>query len=153
MFPTSEVDTLERGRGIHPDTGLEADYEELWRAVPVKRVPFDRGELVSMVLKAENKDLGTRGMIIRVGGWCQGVLRVAGEMGVERWRYGGGDTVIDSLDGKVEPALRGWERVARVGEKSLPCQVTWDRFAELGEGKEVVSGGLKWSVVEKYTWT
>lgn len=142
--------TLEKGRMVNPRTGLEQDYEELWRELVPRRLPGEGG-MISVVLCAENKDLGTRGVIVRVGGWCQGILKVGGEVGVERWRFGGGGVgfVGDGLES--EGKAKGWERLVKIGGKSLPCQVCWDR-QDLKEGGEIVSGGLKWTVVEKHLW-
>lgn len=134
------------------------DYEELWRDLPPQKLTHEPGAL-SFVLKAENKVLGTRGLIIRVGSWCQGVIRSGADIGVERWRFGGvpllggGEgALLDGAIGRVDEGLTKnmWERVVKIGEMSLPCQVCWEKGWELKVGEEVVSGGLKWEVVEKF---
>ncbi|KAI4146469.1 MAG: hypothetical protein LQ340_005923, partial [Diploschistes diacapsis] len=159
IYPTErDNECIEKGRMPHPDTGLMTDYEELWRDLPPQKLTHEPGAL-SFVLKAENKVLGTRGLIIRVGSWCQGVIRSGADIGVERWRFGGvpllggGEgALLDGAIGRVDEGLTKnmWERVVKIGEMSLPCQVCWEKGWELKVGEEVVSGGLKWEVVEKF---
>ena len=143
------------------NSGALTDYEELWRDLPLQKLPHEQG-ILSLVLKAENKVLGTRGLIVRIGSWCQGVIRSGNDIGVERWRFGGVPIVGGGEAGLVEGAVGGgiedaagrnkWERIAKIGEMSLPCQVCWEKGWQLEVGEEVVCGGLKWGVVEKVVW-
>ena len=161
IYPTErENESLEKGRMPNPETGLMTDYEELWKDLPLQKLPHEPG-LMTFVLKAENPILGTRGLIIRIGSWCQGVIRSGADLGVERWRFGGvvppggGEAGLVDIAGGVEDGIGGknkWERLAKVGEMSLPCQVCWEKGWELKVGEEVVSGGLKWEVVERVVW-
>ena len=105
--------------------------------------------------------LGTRGLIVRIGSWCQGVIRSGNDIGVERWRFGGVPLTGGAEAGLVDAAAAGppvvddgsarnkWQRIAKIGEMSLPCQVSWEKGWQLEVGEEVVCGGLKWAVVEK----
>ena len=161
IYPTDkDNESLEKGRMPNPETGLMTDYEELWRDLPLLRLPHEPG-LITFVLQAENKILGTRGLVIRIGSWCQGVIRSGADLGVERWRYGGvvppggSEPGLVDLTGGIGDGIGGehkWERLAKVGEMSLPCQVCWEKGWELKVGEEVVSGGLKWEVVERVVW-
>ena len=157
IHPTEkDNESLEKGRMINPETLLMTEYEELWKDLPIQKLAHEPG-LLSFVLKAENTALGTRGLIARVGSWCQGVIRSGTDLSVERWRFGG--IAAGGSAGLVdEPGVNDgisnqkWERLAKIGEMSLPCQVCWEKGWELQVGEEVVSGGLKWEVVEKYVW-
>ena len=162
IYPTDkENESLEKGRMQNPDTALMADYEELWKDLPLQKLPHEPG-LMSFVLQAENKVLGTRGLVMRIGSWCQGVIRSGADIGVERWRFGGvvmpGGAEVGLVDGPVsgvEDGIGGknkWERLAKIGEMSLPCQVCWEKAWELKVGEQIVSGGLQWEVVEKVVW-
>jgi len=98
-------------------------------------------------------------MVVRVGGWCQGIMKTGEEVTAERWARG--------KEG-------GWERVARVGPGILPCMVAcmdrdesagvggryWRQARGLGfvvektvvEGDRVTMGGVEWKVVERCHW-
>ena len=143
---------------LNPSTGKVQAYEELWKDLPPERIGSEPAP-VTVVLRAENPDLATRGMIIRVGGWCQGIIRVGDEVSVERWRYrvvasgirgANGDVDADGMNGATGERWEegGWERVVRTGEASLPCCVCWER-KDLKPGGEVWNGGLRWKVIER----
>ena len=150
---TSE--TLESGKMVNPATGQVQGYEELWKDIPAQTVGKEKSP-VTVVLRAENPLMATRGMIIRVGSWCQGIVRVGNEVGVERWRYrvvasgikGANSGIYDGTQDGERWEEGGWERVVKAGEPSLPCGVCWER-PELKVGGEVYNGGLKWEVIEK----
>jgi hypothetical protein len=113
-----------------------------------------------MVLRGNG---GMIGVIVRVGGWCQGLLVENGEVTAERWMR--------------EQAK--WFRVFKVGEGWLPCSVACldrDESVEAGlwqggrywkeaeglefvvekavdEGDRVLSGdGREWEIVERSQW-
>ena len=136
-------------------------YEAVWRVTePVPRV------CVVLVLKGSSlSDVGKGGgggigMVIRVGSWCQGLMKVAGQVTAERW---------------TKDKTGRWERVVRVGAGLLPCMVAcmdrdesgtprggryWRQACGLGfavektvaEGDRVVVEGVEWAVVEKRSW-
>jgi len=71
---------------------------------------------------------GARGMVMRVGGWCQGVLKTGAETTAERW--------VRGADGK-------WSRVFRMGKELLPCGVAClDR--DESDGAAAWQGGRYW---------
>jgi hypothetical protein len=157
IYPTDkENESLERGRMPHPDTGIMQDYEELWRDLTPQRVP---GEcLVSFVMKAENPILGTKGLIIRVGTWCEGIICSGNDIGVERWRFGPAGIGLEGLslslnENPPEEENSRWHRIVKIGEMSLPCHVCWEKWYDLNPGDDITSGGLKWEVKEKFIWT
>ena len=156
MSPLPDGDVLEKGSTRDPDTGKETAYEELWTELPVDVIPEEGGKY-STVLRAQTA--AARGMVVRVGGWCQGLLieseKGNGEEGeggrgkgkkmtVERWRW-----MSEENDPTQGPGY--WKRVVRIGEGEMPGPVM---LRGVGDGKdtEVVNGELKWEVVENYRW-
>ncbi|THH13669.1 hypothetical protein EW146_g6578 [Bondarzewia mesenterica] len=135
-------DTLEKGRMVNPETGELTDYEEVWADAEVERTGQD-SKRVCVVLNVEDNEMAMKGMVIRVGGWCQGILKVGKEVSVERWKWVG-----KSSASGTEQAGGGWERVAKVGIHTPPCTST---FApdKLEEGNVV---DARWKVSEKYEW-
>ena len=94
-----------------------------------------------MVMRGESEALSIRGLIVRVGGWCQGMIKINDDTTIERWRWTDGDGGI----------LSGWEQIVRIGSGSLPCRVLWEK-EDMNVGDETLSGGVKWEVVEKEVW-
>ena len=124
MFPCADGRTVERGAMVNPATGRRQEYEECWTD--------EEGEgVVVLVLE----DGGAKGMVVRVGGWCQGIIKVVrggeAEVSVERWK---------------REEHGGWKRVVRLGRLWLPCAVTWERG--MRRGGEVKYHGFEWRVVE-----
>lgn len=124
--PGDSMRTIERGMMVNPATGDESEYEEGWVDEEARGA-----KVVAMVLE----EAGGRGMVIRVGGWCQGFVKWHEEgreveMVVERWR---------EVEGR-------WERVVRLGNSFLPCAVAWSGGVTLG-GK-IKYKGTEWEVVE-----
>ena len=86
MWARPNGDVLERGKMIKPGTGLVTTYEELWRDLEVEVVGQEK-TCTSVVLRAQDDGKGLRGMVIRVGGWCQGILKVGNDVTIERWQW------------------------------------------------------------------
>ena len=63
---------------------------------------------LSVVLRHEDPARRSRGMVIRLGQHCQGVMRVGEEFAYERWEWSRED---------------GWRRTALSGQLSMPCDV------------------------------
>ncbi|KAI9820194.1 MAG: hypothetical protein M1827_005816 [Pycnora praestabilis] len=89
-------DVVERGTMIDPETGMVGAYEECWRDLVIQSVSREEeGKRVGVVLRTVEGDehgsgvsgVSVRGMIIRVGDWCQGLLKIGDEVTVERWKY------------------------------------------------------------------
>ena len=137
-------DILERGEHLNKTAGEVEKYEELWGDIPVRRVGGQgKGEKeeeerhVSIVAKAEDAERRIRGMIVRVGDWCQGILKAGDEITAERWHW---------------TEAKGWERIARLGRgESLRCELTLEESI-IEEGKRYEYEGLGWEVVELYHW-
>lgn len=147
MYPRPDGRTLEKGRMINPETGQMTDYEEVWVDVDstdtttTTSVRADghgeaedggSGRKVCTVLMLEDEEHSARGMVIRVGQFCQGVLRVGDGFCLERWEWA---------------ANTGWKRQVRMGDLFLPCGVTFETD-RLRLGGEVKFGEFVWRVVE-----
>lgn len=101
----------------------------------------ESANLVSCVLQHEDSARTSRGMVIRVGQFCQGVLRAGDEFAAERWEW---------------TEQGGWRKVFASGSNGLnmPCDVAC-HFAtnKLRIGSEVVYGpGEVWQCVEEEQW-
>ena len=137
MWPQENGDVLERGTQIHPVTGLQTEYEELWGDMEIEGIVNDN-ERVSVVLKLEVDDgKSTRGMIVRIGRWCQGILKSGGSLTVQRLHW---NTELNKWDTKVD-----------IGHGSLPSLAAcYDR---LFEGKSTYSSpNGEWKFVEVFRW-
>jgi len=69
-------------------------------------------------------------MVIRVGSWCQGLLKVEGKISAQRWQL---------HDGK-------WELVFRSGEHNLPCKEAMEDRVDMGDIES--PDGLVWRNVD-----
>lgn len=138
MYPQDDGRTLEKGVMVNPETGVESEYEEMWRDIPVWRPKtWNEGSASCVVLVCEMPERGIRGAIMRLGHWCQGVLRVGEEVWVERWRF-----VNEEERGK-------WCLVVRVGDGKVGCEAVFhEDDDELQVGGSVAVGGNDWKVTE-----
>ena len=134
MRPQPNGDILERGTQKHPVTGLDCEYEELWGELDVEVVGNEKSR-ISVVLETEINNKNARGLVVRVGRWCQGILQTGDKFTVERWQW------VNSE----------WNRTVRVGDGVLPCDATFID-GTLSEEDLVRSGDLHWKVVENFHW-
>ncbi|TLD31011.1 hypothetical protein PspLS_02016 [Pyricularia sp. CBS 133598] len=76
MFPQPDGTTLEKGRMLNPDVGIEADYEELWDdGEPTPGVldedgqvrPLAGGAARCIVMQMEDQGVGARGSVVLLG--------------------------------------------------------------------------------------
>ena len=154
MYDVGGGNTLEKGTMKHPQTGKQCDYEELWGDVAVEAIGEDKPN-VSVVLKVEDEDKGYKGMVVRVGGWCQGISRGKQGVVVERWKWKGLAEVEGWRPGTSpgeKPEKGGWERIARLGDGDVPCEATF-AVEDLREGMRIGGGEVKWEVMETFQWT
>lgn len=138
---------LEHGHAWHPHLGRVAGHEELWRDVPIKSsgegAEAGRGK-VCVVLRCEDGEKGVRGVVVRVGAFCQGIVQYGGATTTERWEFG----TEDERDVEDE---KKWKRTARTGDAFLPCAVAF-RDEVVRMGGRVRYGGLEWVVEEVWVW-
>ncbi|TKA80558.1 hypothetical protein B0A55_02018 [Friedmanniomyces simplex] len=141
MFPLPEGRVLEKGRMSNPATGVVTEYEELWFDPPFRVVEDGKGDgegergNCCVVLQLQDDEHEARGVVVRVGQYVQGVLRVGEGFSLERWEWKG--------KGKDE----GWQRLVRMGDLWLPCGPAMDD-GRLKEEGEVKYGEYLWKVVE-----
>ena len=159
MYIQPNGDALECGMGISPYTGMMTNYEELWHDLEIDTIGAET-QHVCVVLKVESSSLGTKGMIIRIGGWCQGIMQSSTNMTIERWKWipepiprVEGEKTSNQVDMVSSKSAHGgnWERVARLGSGYLPCSVTFQTDL-VKDGGTVKFGDLQWTVVENYYW-
>lgn len=150
MYPLDAARTLEHGHAFHPALRAVKTHEELWRDVPVLATSAG-AKKACVVLRLQNDAAGARGVIVRLGQYCQGIVMLGAYSTVERWEF----------DGKAEKgkgdgdgqAVRegGWVRTARVGDQFLPCGITW-REEILCLGGKVRYMDYEWEVEEAWEW-
>ncbi|KAI9059500.1 hypothetical protein FKP32DRAFT_1668615 [Trametes sanguinea] len=136
--PTRPDVELERGRMRHPDSGAMTEYEEAWKAVSVLPLGGPRareGRRVAVWLERQQGAADKKGTIVRVGQYCQGIVREGTEVAVQRWQWT-----------EVEGA---WQKVGQVGDLAIPCDAAW---SEVKEGDVVQRGGSTWDVREVAVW-
>jgi hypothetical protein len=127
---------LEKGAMVNPATGRMTEYVEGWQDVEIRAVTppgeevvqsflqslqnrkvfieglqsastADSGKL-SLVLQYENVERRARGMVVRMGQICQGVMRVGDEFAYERWEW---------------TAESEWCKTRSSGDLDMPCDV------------------------------
>jgi hypothetical protein len=141
MFPKDDGsnEVLERGAMVNPNTGKVQKYEECWADLdPVLLPGEDQFQSWVLVTKTATPDTVVRGMMIRIGGYVQAILRNDKEVGLKKWKW--------SEDGKA------WRETAVIGNLGPPLGLE-----ELGKdiklGDEFVSPDrLMWRCVEAYAW-
>lgn len=100
-----------------------------------------------MVMKVDNENCNARGLVVRVGQYCQGILKVGNELTVERWEW------MDPKSPSEPESKSGsgeWKSQVKIGDGSLPC----DKAMQDGvhNGATIRSGALEWRVIEEYCW-
>jgi hypothetical protein len=129
MVVLGDGEEVERGEMVNPATGKLEKYEESWRHIR----PL--GEKIGWVLKAEAP--GQRGVVVRIGGFAQGILRHGEEVGVKRWRFMGGTA--------------GWDAIIGIGPLELPADIFGAKANTIGEGDTFLAAdGLGWVCVERF---
>jgi hypothetical protein len=141
MFPLTEERTLEFGSSTDPATGKTTAYEECWTDLDIESTTGD-GVKTCVVLCLDATAAGTRGVVIRLGGWCQGILVQGRDVTVERWEY-----VEGEAGGEGE-----WKRRVRIGDLFLPCGIAC-KAEDMKVGGLVNFSGYQWRVEEVADWT
>ncbi|KAE9979206.1 hypothetical protein EG328_001042 [Venturia inaequalis] len=131
MYPVSKTRDLEKGSMPNPATGIDTEYEEVWDDMPID-VPEKSATCSTFLTEDEEKEM--KGCIVKLGSWCQGVLRVGKEISAERWKF------------LVEE--KSWVLVARVGEKSIGCEIAFGDDKSLEVGETIEAEGREWTVKE-----
>jgi len=135
MYPQANNEVLEKGAMANPSTGKITDYEELWQDLDPILVGSEE-MYISFVLKLEEPSAKARGLVIRIGEWIEGVLRVGDAISVARWQWTG---------------KGGWKRVVAIGELDLPLDVFKESSIREGGTFETTSH-FRWACIEAYNW-
>ena len=127
---------LERGHMPHPDTGEVTPYDEIWQDIEASPLPDRAGsadERLCVVLITENEEENDRairaqGIIIRVGQFVQGIVKVGDKLRVQRWQW-----VQDRTD--KEDESRRYEQEQPIVDRQRPRKTkhgTWYCTVDLG---------------------
>jgi hypothetical protein len=134
----------------HPDgkryirTGTVADpgyrnpqvFAENWANTDVHATEREPpGRPCCIVLRTTSDSAVAEGLIVRVGQYCQGIIKVDGEMSAERWYW-------DEFD--------EWERLFHIGPQFIPCAMALDN--ETRKGAILRFGAIVWEVCEVSRW-
>lgn len=134
MYPDPDgIHVLEKGAMVNPATSRVTDYEELWVDEVAATITGEDGRKCA-VLTLEDEKNGAQGMVIRIGQYVQGMLKVNGHVTIERWSW---------------TEVGAWKRIVKLGDMFLPCSFA---MGELEEGKEIVFGEYRWVVKEECSW-
>ncbi|KAF2791543.1 hypothetical protein K505DRAFT_309353 [Melanomma pulvis-pyrius CBS 109.77] len=144
MYPMPDGRVLEHGASFSATAGRMIGYEEMWSDVEVEAC-FPSNSKFSIVLRIENLQAGIRGLVVRVGQYCQGILMKGTDFTVERWEF------VDHVDPQENVVGGEWTRVARIGEMFLPCAVTF-KPEELKLDTRVSYTDYHWYVEELVEW-
>lgn len=127
--PQPDGKTLEKGTMVNPETGLDTEYEELWR--DEKPLPTTSPKVKTIVWRLEKGD-DTKGLVVLLGVYCQGLLRRGHNITAERWQWA---------------QSGGWVRTISIGDDTIPCpEIMEERFPSCGES--VAVGNDSWQVIE-----
>lgn len=118
---------LEKGSMVNPVTGKVTPYEEVWEDVEVEVIK----QVLCVVVQLHDDSRKARGMVVRVGQFCQGILRVGSEVSVERWEWKEGS----------------WEIRVRMGTMGLPCIMGMEP-GDLKVGRTISRAQGDWTVME-----
>ena len=162
MLVQEDGDVVERGMQKHPLTGQDTEYEELWHDLEVEAFGKKQNRS-TLVMRVEDTERNIRGLAIKVGGYCQGILKTEGSLTIERWECkadtsDGGREDVSAWHHSQEGRTRnGWFRTFRFGEENLPCITmcghTSGKFGlntTRTDSKDELE--LDWKVLEEYYW-
>ena len=134
IFRHQSGNMLEKGTMEHPETGELEKFLLAW-----ERVSIDEGPKIGWVWKVEGKEMGIRGLFIRIGSVAQGIYRQGEEVKVGR-------TIgIDAENGWVAPSFS-------IGKGDVSFTELFFDEAQLGQSF-VGKFGEIWECVESFTWT
>jgi hypothetical protein len=141
MYPIAENLTLEVGHAFHPDLQAVKTHEEMWRDLDTQSTN-SVGTRICVVMRCQADEEGVRGVVVRLGSYCQGVLMKGDKCTVERWEWDASRT--------GEEADK-WQRTVRVGDMFLPCSVAF-RPEIVAVGGKTKFCDFEWVVEEAWEW-
>lgn len=151
---------LEEGVTLNSD-GTEQKYEELWRDLPVDPLGKKQNRY-SIVLRAENEEQYLKGLVIKIGAWCQGILKKNGQFTIERWqlkpKHEDENSQVQANDVEESTRTRNdWVRTFKMGTEVLACKDVCEyTTGKLGMNATKLYGErdneIEWRVIEEYYW-
>ena len=163
MWVQPNGDLLEKGKNEDPVTGEVTEYEELWHDLSVESFGKKHNRS-SLVMRADQPERNTSGLAIKIGGWCEGILKVGDELTAERWEWKPTDCASDVDSPEAIKDHRrthnDWVRTFKVGHGILPCKAicsrTYGRFGLNAVRKSTPEisweSDIEWKVLEEYYW-
>ncbi|KAK6082488.1 hypothetical protein SCUP234_04327 [Seiridium cupressi] len=142
---TSETESVETGRMVNPATGIEEAYEECW----IDGLSDSDGKDVDasgFVLRYEDEH--GRGLMVKTGNHIQGVLRTGQEVGVVRWKVGGGDGKeivaeigkCDDFPGGDMERIKAADDVTSANGRTWHCIERWNTPFDRHSTSEYLNG-------------
>ncbi|CAN9081838.1 unnamed protein product [Alternaria sp. RS040] len=142
MYPIAPELTLEVGHGFHPALDAVKTHEEMWKDEDVVSTN-KAGSKICVVMRCQADAAGVRGVVVRLGQYCQGIMMAGEKTTVERWEWKDGENGEDEVG--------EWKRSVRIGDGFVPCGVAF-RPEVLGVGAVVKFHDFEWVVEEAWEW-
>jgi hypothetical protein len=86
MYPQPDGTVLEKGEMVRIDTGKMTRYEEVWEDYCPVITGTDE-KIVEVILNCEDVEKEAKGVLARIGGWIQAILRSGKDVTVVRWQW------------------------------------------------------------------
>ena len=121
------------------------EYEELWGNVdvlPIKPLGGDRPVRSCVVLRHEKAN-ESKGLVVRVGQYIQGMMKSPSGIRLERWEWH-----ASPGSGQGEGV---WEKTFGSGEGQLPCRRII-KGLDISFGESLSLGDDQWEVLEDLSW-
>jgi len=148
MYPQPDGTVLEKGAMANPATGKITDYEELWQDLEPE--PTGEGEnRVCYVFRLDEPSKTARGMVIRIGKYIEGVLRIGDHITAVRWQW---------RPRSETGSIAAWYRTLAIGNGAIPCEALFTasnngQESSVETGQAVLDGtGMKWTCIEVFSW-
>jgi hypothetical protein len=144
MYALPDGRTLEHGSSFNSAIGRMHSYEEMWSDMSIDAC-YPSEKKVAVVLRIENASHGIRGLVVRLGQYCEGILMKGRDVSVERWEF------VEHVDGDESVVGGEWTRTVRLGDLFLPCASTF-KHEELKVDAVVNYTDYTWVVEEVVEW-
>ena len=155
MTPLEDGTLLEEGVNLDANGSVISRYEELWEELPIEPAS-DSTEVPCVVVQAEDEARNLRGMAIKIGRWCQGMLKSDTAISIERWELKPTDDEpgLSRSDGAENSDYNSlqWTRTIKLGNQSLPCDVLCQDPKYFDSEQPITVDGVRWKVLEKSYW-
>ncbi|KAK8021229.1 sodium/nucleoside cotransporter [Apiospora arundinis] len=137
MVPSQQPgETVESGQMVNPDTGVMQAYEECW--LDGEPEEGSKGWVLQYHDEGAGAGEGGRGLMTKIGGRVQGVLRVGKEVAVGRWEIAPG------------ASSSSWTAVAEIGSMANTGFPTGLPAAPAIGDKVQAQDGRQWVCLEAW---